>query len=159
MFLAGPFVGCAAVTEVGTAGRLRAAVWPPVASEMEGWPRPAGGRAPAAGGGGRRRLPFGVEANALPGVAACACLRARAQLRFCNRQSAASFGGPDGAVVGARRDVWRSEGVLRDGYCGSCWSDLQNRSAKTAMKSATAAWLCRRKHTHNCILDFACNTY
>ena len=70
-------MGCAAVTEVGTAGRLGASAWPPVASEREGWPRPAGDRAPA-GGGGRRRLPFGVEVNVLPGVAACACLRARA---------------------------------------------------------------------------------
>ena len=44
-------------------------------------------------------------------------LYARAQLRFCNRRSAASlrFGAPDSMVFAACRDVWRSDGVLPDG--------------------------------------------
>ena len=44
--------------------------------------------------------------------------RARSSVLW-NRQSASSlplaFGAPGGAVVGARRDAWRSDGVLRDG--------------------------------------------
>ena len=66
------------------------------------------------------------------------------------------FGGPDGAVV--RRDVWRSDGVLRDGYCDSCWSDLQTAAPRNGRGRGSVA-LCGAKHTHNCIQDFACNAY
>ena len=86
-------MGCAAVTEVGTTGRLGASVWLPVASEMAGCARPAGSPWPCAGGGGRRRLPGGVAESARPGVAymrGLAPVYARARLLFCNRQSAAS---------------------------------------------------------------------
>ena len=119
------------MTEVGTAGRLRAAVWLPVALVMAGCARPACGRGPR-GGAGWRRLPGAVSASARPGDDACALapVYARTQLRMrlstrarssvlWNRQSASSlplaFGAPGGAVVGARRDAWRSDGVLRDG--------------------------------------------
>ncbi len=37
-------------------------------------------------------------------------------------------------VFAACRDVWRSDGVLRDGYCDSCWSDFKRRAVKNAIK-------------------------
>ena len=64
------------------------------------------------------------------------------------------FGGPDGAVV--RRDVWRSDGVLRDGYCDSCWSDCKTPARQNAIKERHIA---RAKLTHNCIYKFACSIY
>ena len=70
---------------------------------------------------------------------------ARAQLRIVEQAERllfilSRFGAPDGVVVGARRDTWQSDGVLRDGSSHFCWCDLQNAAAQQAMlQTATAA--------------------
>ena len=88
-------------------------------------------------------------------------LYARAQLRIVEQAERllSGFGAPDGVVVRARRDVWRSDGALQGVSCDSCWSDLQTPCLKTGETATAALWLCVPKHTHTCILDFACNAY
>ena len=72
--------------------------------------------------------------------------RARGSSFATGRARPLRFGGPDGAVVGARRDAWRSDGVLRDGYCDSCWSDLQTAAPRNGRGRGSVA-LCGAKHT------------